>query len=1033
MLFVLALAWAAAAASPAQASAPWASLADPVFVRVDSSALPEAAAMSLAQDAAGFLWIGTQGGVARYDGYRFTSFLPNPSDPNALPDGYIRSLLSDDRGGMWIGPSTSGLVHFDPTTEMFRTWRPDPAGHNGPRSAEIDALARAGNGELWVGGDGGLDRFDPQANRFEHVPLVEGEQPVVWSVFVDRAGGLWAGTQHGLYYRAAQSPRFVAFDAHITSPIYCLFEDSASRVWAGATNVAYVVDASRRRARALRSVPRDAATLAPGQQWTIAEVTPGKVWFGTDNAISIVDPATLRVHRVVADPQNPGGLTAGRAQQFLMDRSGMVWLANHVGGLLLYNPNAQHFYELSTTRPEIGFGTAGAVAVAVARDGRLWIGGFGGALLGLASSPNRTTSLTLPNRAAVQTIVEGNGGRLWIGTTAGLCSLDPPANAQCPAGPHEVGDESVYSILTDGPQLIVGGSNGLVISDSSTGAVRVYRQGRSPRSLSNSAVRALLRDRRGRLWIGTENGLNRLDADGRVLRFAFSRENSNTIGPGGIATLMEDRRGRIWAGANGGPMSVLRELPNGKYRIVRVGRESGMPHENVDGLAEDKHGRIWASTDKGIALIDPDTLHARALGLADGVSQNAYWAGTQSQAADGTIFFGGLDGVTAIGPDAASPWSYAPAVVASALQIGRKSAPAAELNSGFATIELPAGERDITVEFAALDYSAPQSLRYAYKLDGYDRDWIDADSTHRIATYRHLPPGAFTLEIRGTNRLGVWSAHALRVNVRPLPAWYETWWFRAFIAALILLLGYGLHRLRTAVLRRRQRELELLVDDRTAELSQVNARLEEMSVSDPLTGLRNRRFLAGHLEADVHLALRNGTDLLFFVIDLDKFKSINDEYGHNAGDSVLMEMRERLHEVFRESDFVVRWGGDEFLAIARDTDRDDAGEIAERIRVAIARRPFSLGTGELSATVSIGFAAFPFVKSAPNAVGWARVVDLADQALYLAKRAGRNTWFGLAASADTDPAILAHDLAVSPEEAVRAGALEVLSAERVSR
>jgi diguanylate cyclase (GGDEF)-like protein len=1031
--------------APAEAAPPWQNLAQPVFVHTPSRELPEAAVMSLAQDSAGFLWVGTQGGLARFDGYHFRSFLPDAEDPKALPDGYVRTILPAADGGLWIGSSSNGLVRFDEKSETFRTWRPDRNGRAGPRSASVDALASSQDGRLWIGGDGGLGRFDPRTGSFEPIPLVRGEAPVVWSLLIDRAGTLWAGTQSGLYYRSARAERFREFrldsPARAKPTIYSLYEDRAGRLWAGSVNALFAIDPAHRAARALRSSPDDASSVAPGQQWAITEATPGAIWAGTDSAVSIVDAASGRVRRLESDIKNPGGLTGGRVVGFLRDRSGMLWLANHVGGLLLYNPASRGLYEISATRPEIGFGDQGAAALAVAGD-TLWVGGFRGRLAQFDPRTAHANVLTVPNRGAVQTLLPASDGTLWIGTTGGLCRLRPQrTEARCPALPPPLATESIYALLESGKDLWAGGSAGLVAYDAGAETVTAYPRGNAA-PLSNNQVRVLYRDRRGRIWIGTENGLDRLDPDGRIARFTSTPGDPNSIGPGGMAALLEDRRGRIWAGANGGPLDVLQEDRSGKVHFRRIGVADGMPHENVDGLAEDARGRIWASTDRGIALIDPDTLHARALGLADGISEGAFWAGTVSQAADGTIFFGGLDGIAMIAPNASSDWTYAPPVVVSALVLGRRNVPAWEVNRGDATIELPPDARDISAEFAALDYSAPDALRYAYKLDGYDRDWIDADPRHRVAAYTHLSPGDYTLEVRASNRLGVWSDHILRLGVRALPAWYETWWFRLLVTALLLLLAYGVHRVRTAVLRRRHRELEAVVAERTHELSDANERLSELSLSDPLTGLRNRRFLAQHLEADIALTLRryedwraNQTveppqeaDVLFFLVDLDHFKTVNDRFGHYAGDLVLVQMRERLQEVFRDSDFVVRWGGDEFLTVARDSRRSDAAAIAERIREVVARRPFAVGGEQtMKVSVSVGFATFPFVSVAPDAVSWFQVVRLADHALYMAKQAGRNTWYGLAATAKTNPEVVVRHLESTAEELVRAAALNVIS------
>lgn len=1051
-LAVLWLGLLVAFGTPAIAAPAWQNVADPVFVRPDVRELPEAAAMSLAEDSFGFLWVGTQSGLARYDGLHFRSFLPNPNDPRGLPDGYIRALLPSTGGDLWIGSSSDGLVHYDAASESFRTWRPDPAGRRGPRSASIDAIVAAGAGRLWVGGDGGLDAFDPRRNAFAPATLDAGMQPAVWSILLDRAGAVWIGTQQGLYVRDAGALRFRRFPLRgavrtAAQPVYSLYEDAAGRLWAGSVNTVFEIDPTRSSVGVVSAMPQSGDSLAPGQQWAITEMTPGVLWVGTDSAISIVDATTHRVHRVETDLKDPGGLPGGRVVQFLRDRSGLVWLADHVGGLLLYNPTSRGLYELSGSAPRIGFGDQGMPAVAAAPGGLLWAGGFEGRIAAFDPQRGRVRTLTVPNRAAVQTLLVDRAGTLWIGTTDGLCLLRTvDAAPACPARPAPLAGASIYALLDDGARLWVGGSDGLWVEDKATARVTPFPPAGSRATFSNTQVRALLRDDRGRLWVGTESGLNRIERGGRIVRYAFSPYDPNAIGPGGVTSLFEDRRGRLWVGMEGGPLDVL-QATGGAFRVRKLARADGMPNENVDGLAADRQGRIWASTENGIALIDPKTLRARGLGFADGVSEGAYWAGAVTQSADGTTFFGGLTGIAIVAPHAASPWTYAPPIVVAALDVGRRSIPAGGVNAGDAVLELPADARDVSVEFAALDYSAPRGLRYQYRLRGYDRDWVDADVQHRIATYSRLAPGDYTLDVRSTNRIGVWSSRVLRVGLRAAPAWYETWWFRVLAGALVLCGAYLLHLVRTAVLRRRQDELERIVQQRTRELSEANAKLQELSLSDPLTGLHNRRFLTEHLESDIALTLRRyvdwlsapgstpplDADMLFFLVDLDHFKEINDRFGHHAGDALLMQMRARLHEVFRDSDFVVRWGGDEFLAVARGSRRTDAGMIAERMRESIASRPFALdGAHVVSLTVSVGFAAFPFVPTRPGTLSSQETIALADRGLYLAKEAGRNTWVGLAATAGTDPALLARGETLGAD-LVRMAALDVLMREPARR
>jgi diguanylate cyclase (GGDEF)-like protein len=1050
---------------PIARASPWSNLADPLFLRVDTRELPSGSINAVAQDAAGFIWVGTQDGLARFDGYRFKSFAPDPNDAKALPDGDVLAMAADAAGGLWLGTKSSGLVRFDIASETFRTWRRDRAGRNGPRSASVNAVAVAADGAVWIGGDGGLDRYDRRTGVFQTMDLARGaHQPVVWAILIDRAGTVWAGTEHGLFGGTARRG-FAATrlgTAGGGSPIvWSLYEDAAGRLWAGSDNVLFALERGGRVA-ALRSSPSNPATLGPGSQFSIIEPTPGTVWVGTnEDGLSIVDTASGRVRRVAPDPTNPGGLKAGELWQMFRDRSGLIWLAKNAGGLLAFNPLAKGFYALSASRPELGLSGQGAGSV-LASGANLWVGGSHGSLVELNPRAARATKIDVPSRGFVSSLVAGSGGTIWVGTVQGLCRLQPGATtAQCPAGPSQLRNTTVWQGLYAGGALWAGTREGLVVQNESSGKVTVYRQGDGPNALSNDEVRAVYRDRSGRVWAGTADGLNRIDpVTHRVRRFTFDPHDPNTIGPGLIWSILEDRRGRIWAGTVGGPLDVVRAGANG-VRVRRLDRADGLPDENVYGLAEDPRGRVWASTENGVAYFDPGSMRARALGIADGVLDEYYWGSSVSRADDGTMFFGGFHGVMAIAPDAESPWSYSPPLVLSTLKLGRRSVPVAGPNRG-ESVALPAGDRAVAAEFASLDYSAPQRLRYAYKLDGFDRDWIETDALHRTATYTNLPPGTYTLRVRGTNRLGAWSASELALRIVALPAWYETWWFRALLALLAIALVLWAMQWRTAVLRRRQHELQTIVDQRTNELSAANLALRdanvalsaanialaEASLSDPLTGLRNRRFLMHHIGDDVTLALRryddrpaarsaetpHDADLLFFMVDVDHFKTVNDELGHAAGDRLLMQMRERLEQVFRTTDYVVRWGGEEFLAVARGSSRADAADIAERLREAVASRPFSLDGGQLIAkTASIGFAAFPFVPSKPHAVEWQHVVELADQALYMAKRAGRNTWFGLAASERTDAELLARLAVTSAEEAARECALVVVGRTETSR
>jgi diguanylate cyclase (GGDEF) domain len=280
-----------------------------------------------------------------------------------------------------------------------------------------------------------------------------------------------------------------------------------------------------------------------------------------------------------------------------------------------------------------------------------------------------------------------------------------------------------------------------------------------------------------------------------------------------------------------------------------------------------------------------------------------------------------------------------------------------------------------------------------------------------------------------SNRSGAWSPHELAIKVRVMPAWWQSWWFQLLVLSLLVAMVNALVRLRTRSLRLRQGELKRMVRERTAELETLalalqreSAALEESSLTDPLTGLRNRRFLTQHIEADAALAvreyeshfkygakLREDAGLIFFLFDIDGFKEVNDRYGHAAGDAVIRQVSERLRRVFRDTDYLVRWGGEEFLVVARSTPRSHAADLAERARAAVAEYPFDLGDGRfLSRTCSAGFCCFPLSTQHAAALDWPAAVNIADAALYAVKGAGRNGWLGaLSAGGESAEALLA--------------------------
>lgn len=1021
-------------AGAAPAAKRWSRLADISFQHLtQEQGLPNAIATAVAEDGQGFLWVGTLGGLARWDGYRFKVYKGDPQRPGALPDNYVQSLHGDAQGRLWVGTSAAGLLRFDPESDRFV---PIPVG--GPQGlshVSVRQIADDGAGGLWVVTDGGLDHLDPASGRIEHASApgawAEAAGAQVWAVLRDRRGQLWVGSATGLFRRATAGGPLQAVPLAPGRAVQpqALTQDSAGRIWAGSLHEGVFVldDAGEASAVEIHEagVARNADALGNSQITSLLEVQPGEMWVATlGQGLVSIDFEHRDSRRIRHVPAWPVSLSDNALRTLYRDRAGLVWAASN-RGLSRYDPRQGGVLTRLGVSPEnedvldSRFISAEIGWIQPMPEGRLWLGTHKNGIDILDASGARSSALrpdashpetALPPDIVLAMARVADGG-VFIATKRGLYRADADGRrlrrvtlaGRDPAA-------STWALLVDGDTLWIGGQfDGLWRLDLASG--RAARFTPAAPGLTDERIMVLARGAAGELWVGSRNGLNRVDTlSGSVVQYPAGPSLANGLSAGFVTALMLDGQGRLWVGSYGGGIDVL-PAPGGGKAILRIGVAQGLPDGTVNALLQDLQGHVWASTDNGLARIDAGRLTVRALRRAEGVVFPTYWTGAAARTERGELLFGGAGGMTVVLPEKLQAWDYRPEVLVSDVQIAGRSV---RLASG-STLDVPADGNSLAVEFASSDFSAPERSRYAYKLEGYDIDWVAADAARRLAAYTNLPPGDYRLRLRASNRDGQWSERELVLPVKVRPAWHQTWWFRIALVLLLGLLVLATVAARTRLLRHRQLELEHRVRERTAalrhlheELQEKSEQLQRSSVTDPLTGLHNRRFLSEHIEQDLAANLRRAqetlvaggepldTDSVFLLLDIDAFKRINDRYGHAAGDAVLVQFGARLRAVMRESDCLVRWGGEEFLAVARDTDRAQAAEMAERMRAAIADQPFRLEDGsELDVTCSIGFACVPFELERPLARSWQQVVNLADLGLYAAKGSGRNAWVGV--------------------------------------
>jgi diguanylate cyclase (GGDEF)-like protein len=985
----------------------WSRLADAVFVHVArDTELPNGAVpSSLADDAAGFLWVGSQNGLARWDGYHFHAYRADPKTPGALPDGAVKLLFTDAAGRLWVGMKSGGLARYDPDDDRFVSYPARPG-----RSAVSDipnAMSDDGSGGIWLGTDGGLIHLDPASGKFSRARPNSADphgqlSGSVRALVRDRRGVLWVGTSGGLTRRVGLGAPVERIDLPVprgmgAAGVWSLAEDSAGRIWAGTTgNGAYVVAPGAQRGRPVHETDRPASALQTQWVHSLIEARPGEMWLGTfGQGIVAIDTATLRSRRIGHDPTLPTSLPDDTVWVLHRDQSGLVWVGTD-RSLSHCDPGGKGVLTLlgGSSRSD-GISDASVTAVLPAADGRIWLGlaengvdilDPDGVRTGELRPVPQQPSTSLP-KVVVNSIALGAHGDMYLGTDGGLFRADRSGRRVTPVNlPGRDQAAAVVAVLFDSGTFWIGGPDGL---RAMTAAARPERA-LPMAGLTDRRITALVRGPGSDLWVGTENGLNRIDLrTRRVEQIRTFSGDQAAPDAGYISSLLIDRSGRLWVGTSGGIEVLEGRQAGGRPDFRRLDTAQGLPNSNVSKLLADPGGDVWASTDDGLAVIDQRSLAIRALHQADGVAIARYWSNSGAVTARGELLFGGLGGLTVVRRARLANWAYRPQIVVTDVRVGGKPVPAGRFNGAGSNIPLAVspGANSLAVEFSALDFSAPERNRYAYMLDGYDTGWTETDATRRLAAYTNLPPGDYVLRLRGSNHSGALMKTARAVPIRVLPAWNQTVWFRLAQGCAALAIVATLILLRTTYLERRAQRLEKLVAARTAELLQSQQRLEQLAYSDLLTSLPNRRMFTEDFHKRLALTRRQGGYFALLLIDLDHFKQVNDTLGHDAGDALLLEVANRLRSVVRESDCVARLGGDEFaILLAPDDDTAGIDSVCRRL-LDCFDAPVLLGGTEMQTTVSVGVALFPDHGETQDVL-----YKAADLALYAAKRTGRNTW-----------------------------------------
>lgn len=764
------------------------------------------------QDARGFMWFGTGDGLNRYDGYDFKVYKHDPEDPDSLSDSDVFSIHEDRQGEFWVGTRSGGLNRFLKAEERFEHFRHDPDDALSLSHDLVWRILEDHTGAMWVGTMNGLNRFNRQEKtftRYENDPADPGSlsHNTIWALHEDRAGDLWVGTGQGLDRFDRRTQTFTRYRHDPADPrslgrgvIYGIQEDPEGRLWIATAEELNRFDRRTQTFTRYRHDPADPKSLSSDRMSSLLIDRAGEVWVGTWGGLNRLNVENGEFARYRHNPADPHSLSNDQIVYTYEDRTGVLWLGTY-SGVTKYDRAREQF---TTIRQRPGHEpTLSANAISSIyedRSGLLWVGTFTSGLNRLdRGTPNRPgtivhyksdpTDLGSLHSGTVRGIWEDRSGVMWIATLKGLSRFDRTRSRFStyhpdPKDPHSLGNEAVMAVREDSSgRLWVGTYTGLSRFDRATERFIHYPEDpNDPDRPGNEPFYTIYEDRSTRLWFGTEaSGLLRLEGE-RFVRYRYDPTNRNSLSGDKIAAIYEDSSGFIWVGTRG---TGLNRLDPVTEEIIRYRASDGLPDDSVKGILEDDEGNLWLSTSRGLSKFDPKSETFLNYGVDDGVQGNVFSIGSYFRSPSGEMFFGGTEGLNAFFPDRVESDPHEPSVVLTEFQLFNQSVPLKRVDrdsplersiSETAEIVLSHRQNVFSFEFAALHYANPVKNRYAYRLEGFDREWIVVNSKKRFAQYSNLDPGEYVFRVKGSNRHGLWNEAGTSVRLTVLAPPWKTWW-----------------------------------------------------------------------------------------------------------------------------------------------------------------------------------------------------------------------------------------------------------------
>ncbi|HTI94869.1 MAG TPA: two-component regulator propeller domain-containing protein, partial [Puia sp.] len=794
---------------------------------------------AILKDRYGLMWFATDDGLNKFDGTNFTVYRHKPGDPFSLRANEILSLHEDRMGELWVATSGGAVSRYERDQDRFINY---PAAGNTDGltpTAVVRGICSDYLGKIWIAQFAAPYILDPSTGRTSRVSLTSTGGAVsgmsLFCVFEDSRRRMWIGTDSGLFLYKRATGSFTRFRhdgkdlaSLLDDKVAALGEDRDGNLWIGTEKGLCRMLSDNSGFISYQQLYGKDTVLARNSITAITADKNGLLWIGTMDGLHVLDPQTGHSSTYLPEHGNIHSLTSGQIRSVYVDKEGIYWLGTFRGGVNKYDKNLNLFNLVAGDAfPGSPSGDVFINAFAERGDGKVYVGTDGGGLYLFDRITQKLRWINiLPGQdkktpVAVLALKMSRKGILYIGTFGkGLIILDPKTEKIrrliMGKGSGDLNANEIFCLQEDKKGQIWAGTNGagvdVLYNEKIVAKFTTRPASENEKFLPvNDYIRAIEEDRDGNIWIGS-HGAGLTAYSPRTDKFATYNQLNSNLPSDKVHALTVDGSGRIWIGTYGGGLSVYDQKNN---IFKNFSEKDGLQNTTIYQVVEDIRGRIWASTNTGITSLDVNSGTFRSFNHNNGLQNNNFIHGSGIRLSDGEMFFGGVDGFNYFNPAELTTNRNVPVVVLTDLKVSNSpvipgdESPIKEQISVAKEVRL-AFRQNFALSFVALNYTIPKQNQYAYKLEGFDKDW-NYTGPANTAYYTNLDPGTYIFHVKASNNDGVWSSTdtVIRIYVKP-PFWRTiyAWLFYLFAAGALLMYSRyrGITRIRKKFVLEQERQ-----------------------------------------------------------------------------------------------------------------------------------------------------------------------------------------------------------------------------------